>query len=54
MSISIYHAFTTVSMRFVGIPAKVVLLADRESELMAVSGSALAHPRAFVRGRSEL
>ena len=36
--ISSSPAFATVSMRFLGIPAGVMLLADRGSELVVVSG----------------
>ena len=42
-------AFTTVSIRFLGIPAEVMLLADRRSGLVVVSGS-----HTLVRGRNEL
>ena len=47
--ISSSPAFTTVSIRFLGIPAEVMLLADRRSGLVVVSGS-----HAPVRGRNEL
>ena len=46
--ISSSPAFTTVSIRFLGIPAEVMLLADRGPELVVVSGL-----HAPLRGVSE-